>query len=121
VSEIYSVESATALLPEVRRRAAEFVALRADLAELSAALRADAPSPHGGLADVKALEARFHEQLTWFAEAGLEVKGWAPLTLDFPAILDGEAVLLCWLENEPELAWWHSPDLGFAGRRPLTR
>jgi hypothetical protein len=121
VSEIYSVESAAALLPDVRRRAAEFVAVRADLAELSAAMRGDGPTPRGGLADVKALEARLHEQLSWFTGKGLEVKGWAPLTLDFPAILDGEAVLLCWLENEPELAWWHSPDLGFAGRRPLRR
>jgi hypothetical protein len=28
-------------------------------------------------------------------------------------------VLLCWLESEPELAWYHRLDLGFAGRRRL--
>jgi hypothetical protein len=28
-------------------------------------------------------------------------------------------VLLCWLEGDPELVWFHRADLGFAGRRPL--
>jgi len=27
--------------------------------------------------------------------------------------------LLCWLEGDPDLAWYHRVDLGFAGRRPL--
>jgi hypothetical protein len=28
-------------------------------------------------------------------------------------------VLLCWLEGEEELAWYHHVGLGFAGRRRL--
>jgi hypothetical protein len=41
--------------------------------------------------------------------------------IDFPARLpDGRRYLLCWLLGEPEVAWWHWPDTGFAGRRPLT-
>jgi hypothetical protein len=121
VSEIYTVDSAAALLPEVRRHADDFIAARADLAELTAALRDDEPSHLGGVADMKGLEARMHEHLSWFTSKGLEIKGWAPLTLDFPAVLDGAPVLLCWLENEPELGWWHTAEFGFAGRRPLPR
>ena len=117
---VFTVASATELLPAVRRHAAEFVNLRADLAELTTALRDDEPSNLGGLADKKALEARMYEHLTWFAANGLEVKGWAPLTLDFPAVVDDRPALLCWLENEDEISWWHSAEHGFAGRRPLT-
>jgi arsenite methyltransferase len=29
-------------------------------------------------------------------------------------------VLLCWLEGDPKLSWYHRLDLGFAGRRPLV-
>jgi hypothetical protein len=39
--------------------------------------------------------------------------------VDFPAIRDGEEVYLCWLLDEREISFWHLPDAGFAGRRPL--
>jgi hypothetical protein len=40
--------------------------------------------------------------------------------VDFPARLpSGREVLLCWLAGEDELGWWHFPEDGFAGRRPL--
>lgn len=39
--------------------------------------------------------------------------------VDFPAIRDGEEVYLCWLLEEDKIRFWHDPDAGFAGRRPL--
>jgi hypothetical protein len=39
--------------------------------------------------------------------------------VDFPALRDGEEVYLCWLVDEDEIRFWHAPDAGFAGRRPL--
>ena len=33
---------------------------------------------------------------------------------------DGREVYLCWEEGEPEIAFWHEPETGFAGRRPLA-
>jgi hypothetical protein len=39
--------------------------------------------------------------------------------VDFPALRGGEEVYLCWLVDEPEIGWWHHPDAGFGGRRPL--
>jgi hypothetical protein len=39
--------------------------------------------------------------------------------VDFPALRDGEEVYLCWLLDEEEIGYWHQPDAGFAGRRPL--
>ena len=34
---------------------------------------------------------------------------------------DGVVYYLCWRDPEPDLAWWHLPDEGFAGRKPLPR
>ncbi|GAA5065700.1 hypothetical protein HNP84_001285 [Thermocatellispora tengchongensis] len=119
MDRIFTVDEARAMVPEVRRRAAEFVRARADLAELSYDLRMGRPSPLGGLAEAKAYEARMDEILSWFDDRGIEVKGVAPLLVDFPAELDGVSVRLCWLEGDAELAWYHRSELGFLGRRPL--
>ena len=40
--------------------------------------------------------------------------------IDFPALRDGVEVYLCWLVDEEDaIRYWHDPDAGFAGRRPL--
>jgi hypothetical protein len=40
--------------------------------------------------------------------------------VDFPCRHPtGKTVLLCWQLDEPDVAWWHLPEEGFAGRRPL--
>jgi hypothetical protein len=98
----------------------EIVAVRADMVELSAALTPGGePTALGGRAEQKAAEARLNELMTEVQETGAELKGVAPLLVDYPADLDGVPVLLCWLEGEPELGWYHRLDLGFAGRRRL--
>lgn len=116
----FTLDEALALMPEVLAHADQTVRLRADFAELSQDLRIGEVSALGGVPEQKALEARLNEELTWFSEQGLEVKGFAPLLLDFPAQLDGRPVQLCWLEGDRELGWYHRSDLGFAGRRRLV-
>jgi hypothetical protein len=39
--------------------------------------------------------------------------------IDFPAIRDGEEIYLCWLLEEDKIGFWHAPNAGFSGRRPL--
>ena len=113
------LDDARAAVARLRPRIEEFLAARADLAELRADLAAGIPSRHGGLAEAKGLEARLHADLEHFAAAGAQVKGFAPLLLDFPGENDGESVLWCWLEGDDEIAWYHRADAGFAGRRKL--
>ena len=117
---LFTVAEARAELARLRPILDELVVLRADMVELSAALAGTGePSPLGGLPERKAAEARLNELMTEVQETGAEFKGIAPLLVDFPAELDGVPVLLCWLEGEAELAWYHRLDLGFAGRRKL--
>jgi hypothetical protein len=119
VPNLFSLDEARALVPEVLIHAARLIAVRADLVELQTALTRGVPSPLGALPEAKGLEARLSELLGWFGEHGLDVKGVAPLLVDFPATLNGETVLLCWLEGEHELGWYHKPEHGFAGRRVI--
>ena len=39
--------------------------------------------------------------------------------VDFPSILEGREVLLCWQYDEPTIGYWHETDAGFSGRQPL--
>jgi hypothetical protein len=50
---------------------------------------------------------------------GLQVKDVEAGLVDFPALRDGEEVLLCWRVGEAAVEWWHGHDEGFAGRRPI--
>ena len=120
MEQTYSVERARAVLAELRPTIDDLIAVRAEAAELGAAVRDGVASPLGGLPELKAAQARLDELLSAFAALDVQIKGVAPLLLDFPAELDGVPVLLCWLEGDAELAWYHRADLGFAGRRRLT-
>jgi arsenite methyltransferase len=116
----FDVTEARAELSRLRPVLDEFVALRADAAELAAAQQnGGPPTSLGGLAELKAAQARLDELVTHVQQSGAELKGLAPLLLDFPSEIDGVPVLLCWLEGDTELAWYHRVDLGFAGRRRL--
>jgi hypothetical protein len=115
----FTVAQARALMPDVLDRAGELIAVRASLVELQAALATGVVSELGGLPEAKAYQARLSELVSWFPAQGIDLKGFAPLLLDFPSELDGEPVLLCWLEGERELGWYHKLAYGFAGRRRL--
>jgi hypothetical protein len=115
----FTVKEARDLMPAVLSHGAELIEVRADLVELQTALAAGDQSPLGGLPEVKGYQARLSELLGWFPAQGIDLKGFAPLLLDFPAEFDGEPVLLCWLEGETDLAWYHKLRHGFAGRRRI--
>jgi hypothetical protein len=116
---MYTVEQARAVLTALRPAIEGLIAVRADAAELAAAVQRGVASPLGGLPELKAAQARFDEFLSSIVADDLQIKGIAPLLLDFPAELDGQQVLLCWLEGDPDLTWYHRPELGFLGRRRL--
>lgn len=118
-SRTFTLAEARGLLPEVQRVTQQVIETRADLIELASDLARGSPSRLGGRPEAKGLEARLDDLLSWYRSRGIEVKGWAPLLVDFPGEVDGEPALLCWLEGETELGWYHRPAHGFAGRRPL--
>ena len=50
---------------------------------------------------------------------GGEFKGIDLGLVDFEAERDGDLVLLCWQYGEKEITHYHTPEAGFAGRKPL--
>ena len=52
-------------------------------------------------------------------EIGVQVKDLEKGLLDFPSVMEGREVLLCWMQGEDGIGYWHTPEDGFAGRKPL--
>ena len=50
---------------------------------------------------------------------GVQVKDIDIGLLDFPCKVEGEILLLCWKLGEKKITHWHSPEEGFAGRKPI--
>lgn len=40
--------------------------------------------------------------------------------VDFPALVSGRQIWLCWQFDETRIGWWHGLDTGFDGRQPLA-
>ena len=50
---------------------------------------------------------------------GVQVKDLDIGLLDFPCVVEGRTVLLCWKLGEKGISHWHGPSEGFAGRKPI--
>ena len=119
----YSLEEASALLPRVAELLATMRRARDQLgdAESRQALEEAGQSNGGGHAG-KVVSAGFlelRESMLELREREIVLRDLDRGLVDFPALRDGREVYLCWEEGEPEIGFWHEPDAGFAGRRPL--
>ncbi|HZQ25884.1 MAG TPA: DUF2203 domain-containing protein [Terriglobales bacterium] len=66
----------------------------------------------------KALQ-RVKDTVAEIAATGVQVKDLDIGLLDFPCVVDGEIVLLCWKMGEKKITHWHGSSEGFAGRKPI--
>jgi hypothetical protein len=84
----------------------------------------------GGLSvDVAALAVRRAERdkamqeikdaLAEMRAIGVQAKDLDIGLLDFPCVVEGEIVLLCWRLGEEKIEFWHGLEEGFKGRKPI--
>jgi hypothetical protein len=52
-----------------------------------------------------------------FTRKGVLLKMISPGLIDFPAVVDGEEVLICWKQGEERVTHYHGWHDGFAGRK----
>ena len=63
--------------------------------------------------------ARVQELVERLQDWNIQLRDISTGLIDFPTVIDGEEACLCWRLGEPEVGYWHTPDEGFPGRRPL--
>jgi hypothetical protein len=122
-SRHYSLEEASALLPWVAERLERMRAARDRLgdSEARAALAAAGQGNGGGQPGRVVSEGflELREAMLELREREIVLRDLDRGLVDFPALRDEREVYLCWEEGEPEIGFWHEPEAGFAGRRPL--
>ena len=59
------------------------------------------------------------ETLREFRQRRIQIKDLERGLVDFPAIVAGREVFLCWEQDEEDIEFWHDLDAGFAGRTRL--
>jgi len=131
-AKLFTIEQANAMLPLVKaitgdlaNLAGEVMERRHRLAVLTAGREFKAGDPYAEeLAQIEAeLEkdiVRIQEYIAELRALGVEPKGAMEGLVDFPSLLDGRIVYLCWRLGEPEVLHWHDLEAGFAGRQSLT-
>jgi hypothetical protein len=109
--KFWTVEEARAYLPHLR----DLLGVVRGVATAAARAPGNGHGPVGAAAELRAAleELEAGDIILRDAQSGL---------IDFHARGgDGVVYLLCWRDPEPDLAWWHLPEEGFAGRKPLPR
>ncbi len=119
----YTRDEARALLPQVRLWLSRLVQLRKDLNKHEKRISGlIAPGCDLGGATVNAWVrtlADVKEVLLEFYRREIQVKDLDRGLIDFPALLGGKEVLLCWEQGEEDIEFWHDLDTGYAGRERL--
>ena len=127
----FTLAQANAALAEVRPLAERMVAHRREVAALlsrRAALTSTIAGNGGDLdpGELAGVEAEIADEAKGVARCvnqihglGAQVKDADEGLVDFPALREGEEVLLCWKLGEDEIAFWHGLEDGFAGRQPI--
>lgn len=123
---VWTLAEATDALPEVRRRVRRIRELVAEMRRRDEAVGGNGQAPrdgHGrsGARGTPDPGSELRDLLASFERDGVVLRDADRGLVDFPARSpSGRDFLLCWLDGEESIDWWHWPDAGFAGRTPLS-
>jgi hypothetical protein len=119
----FTREEANALLPQLTALLAQLRESRDELTDVEAhEALADAAPTNGGGAEGRQVGIAFLEVrrlLETVEQAGIVLRDIDRGLVDFPALMDGREVYLCWELGEDEVGYWHDLEGGYGGREPL--
>jgi hypothetical protein len=138
VSRFFSLDGANALVPDLavvverlRDQRDELVGLRDAYREREGIVVgetiAETPGAEANDGELRRLRLRMRgivdqmqADVAWLDERSIVLRDISTGLLDFPALVSGRQVWLCWRIGETSIGFWHGHDEGFAGRRPLA-
>lgn len=119
----YTVQEARRLLPQIRRWFQQLDRIRNRLRALDVRLAKRIEQGHdlGGKSvnEVVRLFAQAQDVVKEFSSRQIIVQDLERGLIDFPALLNGREVFLCWEKRERDIRFWHDLGAGYAGREPL--
>ncbi len=140
MTRFYDIDEANEALREVeplllglRDQRAELIRVRDVILERSASPEGQARGEGAGdapagttTADTRTLRLRMQglidqmqAAVTGLVERDVTLREIESGLIDFPALVNGRQVWLCWRLGEDRIGWWHELGDGFGGRRSL--
>ena len=121
VTDFYTIDRANERLETLEPILTQLREQRDSLRELKTAFDATEAGP-----EHERLRLRMQGVIDQMQAGVVRIDGWK-VTLrdietglvDFPALVSGRHVWLCWRLGEADVAWWHELEAGVAGRQPL--
>jgi hypothetical protein len=139
VTRFYDIDAANETLPEVREiltvlaeHRLELIRLRDRLLELQNEDDAGAGGEGVGRRDVAVADERrlrlrmqgiidqMQASVARLEELSITLRDIQTGLIDFPALVSGRQICLCWRLGEDQIEWWHELSEGFSGRRRLS-
>jgi hypothetical protein len=130
MAKYFTREEAEALLPQIepllldlQQRHHALQPLRQELEALQQRMRGNGHGLHEQLQRLNQQHATLLEGVNRLVRRiyafGCQLKDPATGLIDFPALRNGQEILLCWRLGEEGIHWWHDLTSGFQGRQPL--
>ncbi len=124
--KLFTIKEANELLPMIRPKLEQIKAHYKILASFRETVKAAASAAQfggGGMENGSLYVKSLYEVgriTTEMHQAGIQLKDYTRGLIDFPCMMNGRIVLLCWqLDEGDEIQWWHDLETGFAGRERL--
>ncbi len=131
--KLFTISEANALLPQLREDLSVLQALVSKVEEQylelkkikanheqSSARKENSRDPYFDLeSQLEFMQIEADLLINNFARKGVLLKMINPGLIDFPAVLDGEDILICWKEGEERITHYHGWHDGFIGRKLL--
>jgi hypothetical protein len=132
MTRFFDVDDANGALTEVSPLLATLADQRAELIRLRDQTLAahgpgtSGPAPEIDVAEAQRIRLRMQGIVDQMAAAvaridalGITLRDLERGLIDFPALVAGRQVWLCWELGEDAVGYWHELDTGFGSRRPL--
>ena len=132
MARFYDIDEANATLGELESIATVLAEQRAELVRLRDHALARSPGTGDDVEplsddELRTLRLRMQGLVDQMAagvaridQLGLSLRDIESGLIDFPALVAGRQVWLCWRRGEARIGWWHDLDTGFSSRRPLS-
>lgn len=128
--KFFTIEEANRMIPFLRRILEEIRSKRREAYEkqlmleesLKMVWKGEGPAIKGFFQLKEELEFildEIQEKLNTIDKYGCIIKDAEKGLVDFPALIKGQEVYLCWRIDEERISYWHGLNEDFSGRKPL--
>lgn len=117
----FTVDEANSVLPTLSDSLKQIQQVREVILEGAEHIRRTASLDGGGQVGKEYWDAlqTMRKHLEALTQQGIVLRDADSGLVDFPSRREGRDVFLCWKLGEDRVAFWHPPETGFSGRRPV--